>query len=272
MILLVGESRPESPGTVRDAFDRRGIAVEQAADVYQAMSRLTTLDNIRYAVVDVRSLDRAEAAFINLAPRYFPSVEMIIPLVPGVEDRLRTLGILRQPVDLNRFVSELAPLSEPAAVDSPADDTDFASQPPTGGPPESLVLDAIEIPPTEPADGESADPVAETPFVLDRRPAASAFESGPDEPAEAPPQSIEIATSAEPEPPLHEAVRRRMAANDPRTIRRRPPMSQGPLSAEARPQDDGAALSRDEVEALLSNIENPRRGSASEGDAEAPEA
>lgn len=252
-ILIVGDASSDAFARFLDGLRDAGIEAASARDVYAAMSLMTRLEDLRYAIVDVRSLDRAEAAFLTLAPRYFSSVEIVIPLLPGVEDRLQSLGISRSPVELSHFLGEMR-LS--------------------GGAPDSGRLDPAssrlggreaETFPPETEGGDSDELLDVEPFrIPSLGEAEELIHSSVDDPApeaagqETPePEQGATAPDISAEPSLHEAVRIRMAANDPRVIRRRPPAGHSAnapgMDTRTEPSTDESTLSAEEMAALLSN-------------------
>lgn len=258
-ILIVGDASPDAFARFVAGLRDAGIEAASARDVYAAMSLMTRLENLRYAIVDVRSLDRAEAAFLTLAPRYFSSVEIVIPLLPGVEDRLQTLGISRSPVELSHFLGELrlsAVMPESGHLESDASrlgGSEDSERPPDGeGVPSDELLDVEPF--TIPSLGEAEELIQSQ--ADDQAPEAAGLTAPEPERGIA---EAEISAA----PSLHEAVRMRMAANDPRVIRRRPPAGHpaGASDVDSRivPSSDESTLSPEEMDALLSNSDSRGR-------------
>ncbi|MBE7506537.1 MAG: hypothetical protein HS101_09655 [Planctomycetia bacterium] len=213
--LLVGSFLEDSMDACADRLRRAGVPIHRVDDVYAAMAMLTERPELRIAVVDVSSLDRFEASFVTLAPRYFPRLRVLIPRASGTLDRMISLGLTGEPATLEYIEEELRGIAG------------------NGG--HAILADQAASPRREPP------PTQLTP--------ASAFPQ-PDDEGDAPSASNDAAAVSEPsgEPSLHEAVRMRMAGNDPRMIRRKPPT--GPSAATPRPPTS-TSLSAAEVSALL---------------------
>lgn len=203
-VLFVGPLTDKTVADCAERLRRAGVQVALDADVYSAMARLATTPGLRFVVMDIASVDRAEAAFISLAPRYFPRLRIVIAATPGARERLASLNVNGEPTPIEELEADLLGLVDqrPAPV-RPA-------------------LVAAQLPKRDETVSETEPAVEEV--------------AGSDK---------------QPEPSLHEAVRMRMAGNDPRTIRRRPPSAGAPTPP--RPPS-GSTLSSEEVSALLGDM------------------
>ena len=209
-VLFVGPLTDKTVADCAERLRRAGVQIEQVDDVYSAMARLATTPGLRHAVIDLASVDRAEAAFISLAPRYFPRLRIVISPTPGVQDRLASLNVTGEPTPIEQLETELVGLVEQR----------FA--------------------PAQPVPASEPEPASEE-VAVEAEPAL-------EEPASTEPES----SDEQAEPSLHEAVRMRMAGNDPRTIRRRPPSAGAPTPPPRPPS--GSTLSSEEVSALLGDL------------------
>lgn len=213
--LLVGSFSEDSMKACADRLRRNGAPIHRVDDVYAAMAMLTERPELRIAVVDVGSLDRFEASFVTLAPRYFPRLRVLIPRTSDTQNRMISLGLTGEPATLEYIEEELGGV---AGNDGSAISTDRAASPLRESPPPKLSSTS-----TLPRPGNSDDA-----------------------PADADESAADSETPSEPS--LHDAVRMRMAGNDPRMIRRKPPT--GPGASTPRPPTS-TSLSAAEVSALL---------------------
>lgn len=198
-----------------DRLRRNGASIYRVDDVYAAMAMLTERPELRIAVVDVGSLDRFEASFVTLAPRYFPRLRVLIPRSTGTHDRMISLGLSGEPATIEDIEEELRGI---AGYDGNANSTEQAASLQRESPPSQL------------------SPTSTLP-----RP-----DNSDDDPTDTDESAADSETPSEPS--LHEAVRMRMAGNDPRMIRRKPPT--GPAASTPRPPTS-TSLSAAEVSALL---------------------
>lgn len=198
-VLAVGDDgSPPFAALLRRLLDA-GIRFEPAPDVYSAMAHLATHELVRHVILDVRLLDRTEAAFLQLAPRYYPSVDFIVPLLPGTQERLNALVPERRAVAPEQIVPMLKESRATGVHDEPNS---------TFGPAES--------------GGAAGQAVHEHELSP---PFQTKLVAGSVEPEPTPPEAL--STDGGPEaadggPPLHEAVRLRMGGGTP-VMRRRPP-------------------------------------------------
>lgn len=226
-VLIVSGSDDEAIGRCAQAIRDQGVEVEHVGDVYAATARLAGGAPIHTTLLDVRFLDDREFQFCRVAARYFPEVDLIVPLFDGVERRLpaddsspRTAS----PESIAAlFARKTGPLSAPSEMG------------------ESAAPDGLS-PESGPEDADA--PVAAV------RPRLSTDGDLP----------IDGNT-----PALHEAVRMRMAAGQITPTRRSPPKPSPSVDAGAASlpntadTDDGdSTLSTDELSALLER-EGPAR-------------
>lgn len=114
MILFVCERQDSSAREAQALWEAAGAKVDVQTDVYAAMARLAQDAGISRVLVDVRSLDRQELAFLTLAPRYFPEIRIDVPWLTGTSDAVVWLG---QPdmktVEVAAIADSLKPAVEP---------------------------------------------------------------------------------------------------------------------------------------------------------------
>jgi hypothetical protein len=245
-LLIVCEAVDPAIRETAERLQSSGAVVEIVPDVYAAMAHLSTGAGKSRVLVDVRTLDRREAAFISLAPRYFPDIQLEVISLPGTDERMIDLGPRPGLVTLESLVQGIAGGNLSAAVkgggnaagrfpeDGAADDGCVMS---LGTPEEEYGLEDL---PSDPVHGE----VGPAEFA----------------PPAAPPQSplsTDGGPGADPGPAIHEVVRQRMARDDLPAVRRKPPAPATirPSAADAAPQ----ALLREEMDALLAD-EPPASG------------
>jgi hypothetical protein len=214
IILIVSNMDDWSVRDCLSALTDAGAQVETVPDVYAAMARLALGPMVSEILLDARTLDDQEMSFLRVAPRYHPSVKVLVPSFDGTAERVAAYGAGLRAVDVASIVASLAAQCAPAATG--------ADQPPT----------------TALSTDEGLDSVA-------------------------------------PGPSLHESVRQRMAGDDPRRTRRRPPRRAPDMPADrdhraGRESDPGPAeqrqpspaepgkrvLSPEEVDALLADDED----------------
>jgi len=232
--LLVGSFSEDSMVACADRLRSSGVLIHRVDDVYAAMALLTGRPEMRIAVVDVSSLDRFEASFVTLAPRYFPRLRVLVPRSIGTHDRMISLGLSGEPATIEDIEEELRGI---AGYDGDATSTDRAASLQRESPPSQLLPTS-----TLPRPGNNDD------VSID------ADESAAD-------------SETPSEPSLHDAVRMRMAGNDPRMIRRKPPT--GPSAAAPRPPTS-TSLSAAEVSALLGEGSGTPPGEATDDEGTDP--
>jgi len=260
-VLIVSDRCDGALEQMMRRVEEQGWRVVHVPDVYAAMARLARERSLRYVLLDVRPLDRHEAAFADLAPRYYPGIELIAPLLKGTAERL------------SEYLPRLRSATPEAIVEALS-----------GEAVEPAVIGDSSVGPEQSAAGRDAERTAQT-----DEPSASngdacqemaAAESGrpatPEPPtaaaANAPlpaPAAIRLSTDGGPDeahsgPALHEVVRMRMAGDDPRAVRRRPPSKSAPPQPTRSPgqtePDRGSSLLREELDALLA--EEPKAAPA----------
>ncbi len=252
VVLIVADESAEPFRSCQAALRAKGLQVHVLPTVYAAMARLAQDDGARWALVDIRTLDKSESAFCLQAPRYFPGLEVVVADLPGA-DRIteRSPGLL--PMTVDHFIAEVTGQHHPQPRPFVEESVAFEAAIPV-----AKTTEASEMPdnggPIRPAPAEK--PKSESPHVSRPTPPASS-------PATKPTQDDRTA-----EPPatsLHEAVRMRMAGGDPRLVQRRRPPAPPPKVPE--PKVEKPDLSDDELAALLdadldneSTSERPRHG------------
>ncbi len=231
--LLVSSTNDDWVLDCAERLAEAGASVDLVPNVYAAMARLTLDTDIRRVLLDIRTMDKGEAAFLRVAARYYPSIDVIIPAFPGAAERAAALGIGLPPtsVDAVTAAAELedalaAPTTDASTEVTAAAAGDDATDHVTDGgvteadveaPPGEL---AASLPPQTPT--SQADPVQQEPPL----------DPNDELPLDADSDSVAaptgaLSTDGGPEsapagPSLHDAVRARMAGDDPRTSRRPP--------------------------------------------------
>jgi hypothetical protein len=269
VILLVSATDDEP---VRDCVARLidvGATVTVLPHVYAATARLALGEPVSNVLLDIRVIDDYEMAFLRTAARYYPSVEITVPLFKGTIERVAAYGASVRAMDVDSIVASTvvrpseASTGEPSAVRA------------APGPPPRLEPDIAH----EEQRAVASPRKAEVPLA----PAASPAPGPPSAVHHEQPRTDAPSTDGGPDggpegPALHESVRARMAGNDPRIVRRAPPRvgpkqtrpGDGPGSSPAgpaptgnqpSPPPDGPALSPEEVDALLANEEPTERDS-----------
>ena len=139
MILFVCEKLDSSAREAQTLLEAAGARVHLEPDVYAAMAALAGETVFDRVLVDVRSIDRHELAFLTLAPRYFPEIKIEVPWLSGTSDAVVWLGQQAiKTVEVAAIAESLK--SPPVAV------VDVAPPPaPTAEPPRAtLSTDSVE--------------------------------------------------------------------------------------------------------------------------------
>jgi hypothetical protein len=90
--MLISDARADALREAMDPLVEVGSRVDLVPDVYAALARLSLGERFDRALLDVRSLDAPEMAFVQLVPRYFPDVQVDIPWLTGTSQALVRLG------------------------------------------------------------------------------------------------------------------------------------------------------------------------------------
>ncbi len=204
-----------------DGLRQRGADVHPVSEAYAAMAMLASGLPVQHLVADIRQLDEDEMQLLALAPRYFPGLRILVPLLEGT--------IARQHGKSGR-----------AAVLPPAD----------------LIESILGIPFAVTADGLDEEDASDDTPVWYGEPIVEN-----DEHCETPLSTDGGPDTGTEGPALHETVRQRMGEGVVGPIRRRPPGSHtvpvepvAPASPDAErgePSTNPGALSPDEIDALL---------------------
>lgn len=266
-VLFVSDAEDADLRRFIDVMIEQGIRVDRVRDVYTAAAMLATGCRAAKLLVDIRTLDDKEMLFLRLARRFLPATGILVPRLPGADQRdsaaaygIRTVGpdewaeafatLVAQVPPSNECKHEPPPRGEPRgaseAASTRATPTKTVTQRPAIG-----IGPALAEETTAEADAaEEQMPEEDSPAVSEHEPAteppppdAAACQAEaapqPSPPAVAPAaghqppaSSVEADSTAGPSgPSLHEAVRLRMAADGPTAARRPPPR---------RPPDEGA--------------------------------
>jgi hypothetical protein len=225
-IVIIASQRDAAIQDCANVITQAGGVIEWVSNVYAAMATLAKGVPVSCVVIDTRFLDETEGAFLSLAPRYFQGVDFVVPElhINGRGAEARTDGVRRLPV--NRLKECVPPIE--------------TFQPPTA--------------PQEPAAPAQAPSWSEFPLDVELTSAHKPIK--PDEVV--PPAITALSTDSgsqldEDGLSLHEAVRKRMGADDPRMVRRRPPSARPPEQNDNRnrPPANPASVSDEELRALL---------------------
>lgn len=262
-LLVVCDRRGDAAHSLVEALRQGGFRPTVLPDVYAAMATLARHPGPCRMILDVRQLDQSELTFLNLAPRYFPKLDLIAPVFSGTAQRTAELapGLRSATVEgILQWVSRGAQAST-SGYDRRAGETARFDEAAVGS--QQLREDTVEV--SEAGEADAYEPEARpSPATPPPRPARLSTDGGPEHAATG--------------PALHEAVRMRMAGDDPRLVRRRPPAkppeavrapvavgvgSVAPAAAPPMvspvPETSAAAaptLLREEIDALL----EPRKG------------
>jgi hypothetical protein len=282
-VLIVSDAADQEVRGFREALRRAGVPIESVPDVYAATAKLARGDWVGRIVVDVRTLDDKEMAFLRLVPRFFPRCELIVPAFDGTADRASLGSIGFQPVALSVAIEAAAAgyseittvagigLLEPESVAREVPEVPLQQeaydQEPAAAPGQMEQAAAIA---TQPGETEALSPPDNStlPPPLGDSPMSDAPEDTPAEGSVESPPVLRLSTDGGPEaagtgPAIHEVVRMRMAAEERRPIRRAPPRTppggKPAQSPAAPPEDRGGVpsspmdpmLSPDEMDALL---------------------
>lgn len=210
-ILIVADVAQPPFSDAVAALTRSGKALAVAADVYAATAELALSPGLRHVLIDIRNLDPHERAFLQLAPRYFRGVQIYVADLPGASTSLRLDENTVPLKTVQSFVSAI--LTQP-------EDLSSEIVPQTRPSPPSAAMDAS-------APASAPPPLRAAP----RKPLSTdGVPTGGDGPS------------------LHEAVRRRMASDEPALPQRKPPVRTPPKAA--------PTISPQELDALLAPDEN----------------
>lgn len=91
-ILMVSDATDDSLRETVAELRAAGAEVCLVPDVYAAMARVAHGDPYDWVLVDVRTIDRAESEFLNLAPRYFDGLRIEVPWLDGTSRAVVQLG------------------------------------------------------------------------------------------------------------------------------------------------------------------------------------
>lgn len=222
-VMIVSNLDDESLRSCVTEIESVGAEAIRLADVYSATAQLASPHSTRHVIVDVRSLDNHEAQFLKLAPRYFPTLVLLVPDLAGTSQHIASLGESISTVSVSAIARAIRQGDTKSA---PGTDLESESSAPIRD--ESLAADPDST-------NEAAGPgVGATRLSTD---------GGPEH--------------ADAGPALHEAVRMRMAEGQTAPVRRAPPRQ----AADSRSESSGAAhsvaaavdasVSAEEVNALL---------------------
>jgi len=297
-VLVVSDAHDVEVGRCVERLQQAEVDVELIVDVYTATAKLAKGVAVKTVLVDARTLDDKELAFLRMVPRFFPRCEVVVLELPGLQDRpvFHTPGVRMSPTEglietlIGDHVSDVAsglrvteavaaptitehepvrPTETDAAAEAEqtwesaptADESPEEEPQPIEGPPDSDREVATELGPQTPPEDTAREQ-----WCPDDQPGAAAA-SG----------ASPLSTDGGPEaagtgPSMHEVVRRRMAADQEPTIRRMPPRSppaedqehppanSEPSEAEqSSPRSVEPMLSPEELDALLADREDEGR-------------
>ncbi len=195
---------------------------EIVPDVYAATARLAGGAAYSHVIVDMRSVDSQEAAFLRLVRRFYPDSEIVVPAFEGVGERLAVAAAGFDVVPVDRVLDQITTVGDTWGAElgySPDQNRDGDQSRDREG--------AVSVP-EEGSTGLEEGPLAKTrgsdqgydsDQSRDREGAVSVQE---EEPTVLDNEPLADTHSSE-GPSLYEAVRERMSADGVRSIRRRPP-------------------------------------------------
>ena len=298
-VLVVSDLSDDSLRACLDALRLAAGSVELVPDVYAAMAKLAIDDHVSRVVLDVRTLDERELVFPRVMARYHASVQVLVPALDGTAARLERSAAGLRATDVQQIAAgiveeQLASVSAPQAPE-------METEPGPGIPDQPGRPEQV-------APGEPTGPAGETGVEVQPAAAADPIVAEPPAPSASPSEGTRVlstdggAGSLPPGPSLHDAVRARMAGDDPRHVARRtpprlihsPPMpppvqeGSGGQEHEAQPDDpahtsgpstperpprppapDRQSLSPEEVDALLGGEPNDPSPPAESDESEA---
>lgn len=258
--IIVSDADDEEVRDFMAAMEHAGLHVLRASDVYAATAMLAGGLLVNRVIVDTRTLDDKETAFLRLVPRFFPRCEVVVPLFAGTVDRsvFHAAGV--QPTSIAAALE--ATIAKCLADRAPSG---TASEPMAGG---DLVDSEAEDAgrPAQPEDEEPAEPSGR----LDE---AGGEDSQTTDGIVSGEEVSRLSTDGGPEaseqgPSMHEAVRKRMFGGGRGVIRRTPPRNPPDSQAPRPPQQEAEdsvtkapvrpgepMLSPEELDALLRDDE-----------------
>lgn len=244
-LLIVSDLHDETFCAGVEELRAAGAAIQMAPDVYTALACLATGEKNLRVVLDVRTIDEREMAFSRVVARYYPTVEVVIPRLEGTAERLARSTVGLRAIDVRTLAARI---EEESRLSLDLECVPAGEELRTSVPNPTATLEPPLLPVADaPAEQESPLPTEE---LAPAQPTAT----------ETPPLSTDGGPEAVPPgPSLHDAVRARMAGDDPRnTARRTPPGSprvSPPAAAGSAPPAMSAAdrpnLSPEEYDALL---------------------
>lgn len=104
--LIIFDGKDDAICSAGELMMSHGAPIEWVPDVYSAMAQLCTGNRPNHLLVDVRILDDGELSFLNLAPRYFPDLKVIVPVFEGTLDRLNGVKGRYQTASLQDITDE----------------------------------------------------------------------------------------------------------------------------------------------------------------------
>ncbi|MFH1418794.1 MAG: hypothetical protein ABII12_10990 [Planctomycetota bacterium] len=251
-VLIVSDVDDVATSAFSAALAEARVRSEIVPDVYAATARLAAGTPLSHVVVDMRSLDSQEAAFLRLVRRFYPGSEVVVPAFEGVGERpdWAAAGFDVMPVDvvLDRIATGGdARDARPDEWESKAEQPEEPVSTPTPTLSRSQQIDRRACPTVVPEPNASDhERPHESEDARDSESRASPAVSPVVQPFSDTVHPIGGTTDDAEGPSLHEAVRERMAADGPRDIRRTPPPSASSGSAdEPHPVDSPSTHSRE---------------------------
>lgn len=87
MIIVVSDIDDGEVRRCLDQLRQAELQIEVIPDVYAATAKLALGVSTATVLVDARTLDDKELAFLRLVPRFFPRCDVVVPAFPGLQDR-----------------------------------------------------------------------------------------------------------------------------------------------------------------------------------------
>ncbi len=122
-LLFVFDGMDEAISRCGEEMMSHGARVEWSPDVYSAMALLASGSIPDRLIVDVRGLDNHEMQFLQLAPRYYPSLRLTVARISGAAERIGGLQGRFDIATLTEIYDETLGI-RPAVATNAADETE----------------------------------------------------------------------------------------------------------------------------------------------------
>jgi hypothetical protein len=124
VVLVVSDAHDGEAGRCVERLRQAEVRVELIADVYAATARLAKGGGVAAVVVDARTLDDKELAFLRLVPHFFPRCMVLVPALPGLQDRaaFHAVGVRTGPPEslVDALIGEVGGRLGSGRIESPS--------------------------------------------------------------------------------------------------------------------------------------------------------